>query len=90
MKRTIQQWEGCNPEAMATEQSEAARIYAFADAKADILELHRKCRKAAAELTAVADELKMSSTICGEWDGTEEEAQEEYDRLMALVADLGA
>ena len=42
MKRTIEQWNGCEPEAMATEQSEVARTFAFADAKADILELHRE------------------------------------------------
>lgn len=42
MKRTIGQWRGCNPESMATGQSEAARTFAFADAKADILELHRE------------------------------------------------
>ena len=41
MKRTIEQWRRCEPEAMATRQSAAARTFAFADAKADILELHR-------------------------------------------------
>ena len=42
MKRTIEQWSGCKPESMATGQSEAARTFAFADAKDDILELHRE------------------------------------------------
>ncbi len=42
MNRTIEQWSGCQPEAMATEQSDVARTFAFADAKADILELHRE------------------------------------------------
>ena len=42
MNRTIEQWNGCQPEAMATEQSDVARTFAFADAKADILELHRE------------------------------------------------
>ena len=44
--------------------------------------------KAAAELTAAADDLKQCSTINGEWDGTDELAREEYDRLMAVVFDL--
>lgn len=42
MNRTIEQWSGCQPEAMATEQSDVARTFAFADAKADILESHRE------------------------------------------------
>ena len=42
MKRTIEQWSGCKPEAMATAQSDVARTFAFADARADILELHRE------------------------------------------------
>jgi len=40
MKRTIEQWRNCNPKAMAEEQSDAAKMYALQDAKADILELH--------------------------------------------------
>lgn len=36
MKRTIEQWNGCDPKAMATEQSDVARTFAFADSKADI------------------------------------------------------
>ena len=42
MKRTIEQWSGCKPESMATAQSEVARTFAFSDARADILELHRE------------------------------------------------
>lgn len=40
MKRTIEQWKTCNPTTMAYEQSDAAKMYAFQDAKADILELN--------------------------------------------------
>ena len=90
MKRTIQQWSNCSPEVMAKTLSEAALVFALQDAKSDILELHRKCQKAASELASVADELKLSSTVGGEWDGTEEAAKEEYDRIMALVSDLSA
>lgn len=53
MNRTIEQWSKCNPEAMATGQSEVARTFAFADARADILELHRnneRLRKLLADL----------------------------------------
>jgi hypothetical protein len=39
MRRSIDQWRGCDPKAMAT-QSEAALTYAFEDARADILALH--------------------------------------------------
>lgn len=45
MKRTIEQWRNAVPELMATAQSEAARTYAFADARADILELHREIER---------------------------------------------
>ncbi len=40
MKRKIEQWRGCDPRAMATQQSPAAIQFAFEDAKADILALH--------------------------------------------------
>lgn len=39
MKRTIEQWKNCEPSAMSA-QSNAAIMFAFQDAKADILELH--------------------------------------------------
>lgn len=39
MKRDIERWRGCDPAAM-DKQSEAARIFAFEDARADIIELH--------------------------------------------------
>jgi hypothetical protein len=38
LERTIEQWRNCDPRAMA-KQSEAAVMYAFTDAKADILKL---------------------------------------------------
>jgi hypothetical protein len=40
MERSIEQWRGCIPRAMAMEQSETARAFAFAAAKHDILLLH--------------------------------------------------
>jgi hypothetical protein len=40
LKRSIEQWRGCDPEAMAYHLSEAAIMYAFRDAKADILALN--------------------------------------------------
>lgn len=39
MQRTIEQWRGCDPQAMATNQSAEARMFAHRDARADILEL---------------------------------------------------
>ena len=40
MKRKIEQWKNCDPKAMVENQSDAAKMYAFQDAKANILELH--------------------------------------------------
>ena len=40
MKRTIEEWKNCEPNAMAYSMSNAAKMYAFEDAKADILEMH--------------------------------------------------
>lgn len=51
----------------------------------ELLELAKLARK---ELAAFADELRVSSTIGGEWDGTEHEAKEEYDRLISLATKL--
>ena len=42
MKRTIEQWKGCNPYLMATVQIEEARTFAYKDAQDDILELYGK------------------------------------------------
>ena len=38
MKRPVHRWANCNPSAMA-QQSEAAIMYAFQDAKDDILQM---------------------------------------------------
>ena len=40
MKRQIEVWAGCDPKAMAENQSKAAIMFALQDAKADIVELH--------------------------------------------------
>lgn len=40
LTRTIEQWRGGDPEAMAYHMSDSAKMYAFRDAKADILALH--------------------------------------------------
>lgn len=44
-------------------------------------------KQAGKELAAVAEDLKKCSTLDGDW-GDELEAKEEYDRLMALAAEL--
>ena len=51
----------------------------------ELLALAKLVRK---DIVAFADDLKVCSTIGGEWDGSEHEAKEEYDRLMALAAKL--
>lgn len=40
LNRSIEQWRNCDPWAMATEQSDAAKMFAMEDARADILKLH--------------------------------------------------
>lgn len=45
MKRTIEQWQNCDPSAMAHNQSDAAKFFAFEDAKADILELYAENKR---------------------------------------------
>lgn len=42
MRRSIEQWQKCDPKAMAFNQSAAAVMYAIADAKSDVLSLHRE------------------------------------------------
>ena len=43
MKRTFEQWNNCDPKAMA-QQSEAAIRFAFEDAKADLLKMAEALR----------------------------------------------
>lgn len=75
--------EVCNPaKALEYAKGTIATLEKQCD---ELLELAKLARK---ELVAFADELKVSSTIGGEWDGTEAEAKEKYDRLMGLAAKL--
>lgn len=55
MNRTIEQWRGCDPEAMAYHMSEAATMYAFKDAKADILALHAENERLRAQAQHESD-----------------------------------
>ena len=45
----------------------------------------RTGKEAAEVLRTEADALRYCSTVDGTWDGTEPEAQEEYERFMALA-----
>lgn len=54
MKRSIDRWKICNPNAIITEQSEAAAIFAMEDARHDILELND-------ELVRIKSLLKMAA-----------------------------
>lgn len=56
LKRTIEQWRGGDPEAMAYHMSEAAIIYAFRDAKADILALHAENERLRSAIQQTLDE----------------------------------
>lgn len=44
MKRTIQQYRACNPEAMA-QMSEAAIMHALTDMRSDILRMHNAIKQ---------------------------------------------
>lgn len=41
LNRTITQWRNCDPKTIAACQSETAIMYAFQDARADILRMHK-------------------------------------------------
>jgi len=75
MERTIEQWKNCDPETMATKQSDAAIIFAFKAAKHDILELYAKAERLQKEVdylrrygnkdcTAMADEALEKGEQC--------------------------
>jgi hypothetical protein len=53
LARSIEQWQNCDPHAMATRQSDAAIENAFVDAKHDVLALSTEV----AALKALRDEL---------------------------------
>jgi hypothetical protein len=54
-------------------------------ASAAMGDLLRTGKEAAEVLRTEADALRYCSTVDGTWDGTEPEAQEEYERFMALA-----
>jgi len=45
LKREIERWKNCDPHKMAYNQSLAAIMFAIADAKADIMELHEENKR---------------------------------------------
>lgn len=53
LSRTIEQWKNCDPQTMASMQSDAAIRFAFADAKSDILRLHSRCMEIQTENEAL-------------------------------------
>lgn len=69
LARTLAQWRGCDPHAMATRQSPAAVEFALADAKHDILALHATVEG----LREVLQEIKNHGLS---WDPR-------YDKLLA-------
>ena len=44
LNRTIEQWKNCDPTEM-DKMSDAAIMYAFADAKSDIINMHREIER---------------------------------------------
>ena len=68
MKRSIERWQICRPEAMITDQSEAAAIFAMEDARHDILELYDELKRMKSLLKMAAypargDELKRMKSL---------------------------
>ena len=88
LARSIEQWQNCDPHAMATRQSYAAIEYAFIDAKRDILALSAEVAALKAqrdELVGALDDAKsyIQGGSCGEGDA---EASQLSERVYALIA----
>ena len=98
LKRTVDQWENCDPESMAYHMSQAAIMYAFKDARHDILRMHDEITRLRAELAKVtwqrneaqadlaasrAESERLSSMI----DHQRDEAVEMERMLRAELAD---
>lgn len=55
LERSLYQWRECHPEAMATKQSSTAIMFAFQDARHDVLLLAEQVNLLRAQLTFAAD-----------------------------------
>jgi len=69
MKRTLEQWQGCNPATMMEGMSKRGVIRTLEEARADILELHaelKKARIAAAQLRIALETVRpyAKSGVC--------------------------
>ncbi len=67
MRRKIDQWKNCEPEAMA-EQSKGALVFAFQDAKADIVELHSALERLVVRMEhshSMWPEIKAAKVVLG-------------------------
>jgi len=51
MKRTLEQWQGCNPATMMEGMSKRGVIRTLEEAKADILELHAEMERSKKAIT---------------------------------------
>jgi hypothetical protein len=79
MQRTIEQWRGCDPQAMATDQSPEARMFAHRDARADILELH-------GEHLMLADLLRECDSVLSTIEGESDEETYNLEGLRTAIA----
>lgn len=85
MNRTLEQWRNCDPKSMAHNQSDAAKQFAFEDAKTDILEL-------AKEIDALREQLRVMTEQCAELRAENERLSErlqgERTRILALLSGM--
>lgn len=91
LNRTAEQWQKCDPKAMA-KMSEAAIMYALADARSDVLRMHSEIERLTTAGLEAADLLRQEAailrdcyTIGGEWDEDDLETQAHYDQMLALA-----
>ena len=87
LARSIEQWQNCDPHAMATRQSYAAIENAFVDAKHDVLALSTEV----AALKALRDELvgalrDVIGWVSGPAHWHTDAPQKSVDRARALIA----
>lgn len=88
LARSIEQWQNCDPHAMATRQSYAAIENAFVDAKHDVLALSTEVAALKAQRDELVGALKaLRDEAVDVWDYPQDYAQiENADEVLAKHA----
>ena len=95
LARSIEQWQNCDPHAMATRQSDAAIENAFVDAKHDVLALSTEVAALKAQRDELVEALKLAyitmqhmGNILNNIDAVDEEEDAQHDAAFEAVASL--